>query len=161
MIHKRVVLAGLSASIVMGMITMVIEAVAGAGFWSPVVFIAAAVLRDLQQVPTPVPLLLGPVALGLMAHMMNSVILGGVFASVTGTRLRGSGAGAMAGAVYGLVVFAVMWFVVAPVLDPAMLRLNGVGFAFAHLMWGGALGLALTWETTTAVAQPHPAPARS
>jgi hypothetical protein len=49
----RVLGAGLVASIVMGMVEMVFEATAGPGFWSPLVFIAATVLRPLQSVPIP------------------------------------------------------------------------------------------------------------
>ncbi|MBI4493500.1 MAG: hypothetical protein HY690_11990 [Chloroflexi bacterium] len=145
MVNTRVLLAGLIASMVMGMIQMVYEAVAGAGFWSPVVFIAATILRDLQSVATPVPFALIPVLLGLMGHMMNSVILGVVFAALVAPRLQGLGGLIVGGAVYGLVVFALMWLIVVPLVDPAMLRLNAPVFAVAHLMWGGALGLVLCW----------------
>jgi hypothetical protein len=157
MLNTRVVLAGLIASMVMGMIEMLYEALGGQGFWAPVVFIAATVLRDLQGVGSPVPFLAIPVVLGLMGHMMNSVILGVVFARVAAPRLNGPGPLAMAGAVYGLVVFAAMWFAVVPLLDPALLRLNGAVFAAAHLMWGVALGLGLAWGPAPSAA---PAAAR-
>ncbi len=45
MLTRRVLLAGLAASLVMGMFEMLYEAVAGAGFWSPVTFIAASLLK--------------------------------------------------------------------------------------------------------------------
>ncbi len=38
---QRVLLAGVIASLVIGMLEMLYEAIAGVGFWSPVVFIAA------------------------------------------------------------------------------------------------------------------------
>jgi hypothetical protein len=139
----RVLFSGLIASIVMGMIEMVYEAVAGGGFWSPVVYIAGTVLRDLQTVAVPVPFLAVPVVVGLMGHMMNSVILGVVFSVLIATRLRGVGETAFAGAVYALAVFFVMWLAVLPLVDPVMLRLNPVVFAIAHIMWGAALGLIL------------------
>jgi hypothetical protein len=41
----------------MGIIEMVAEGIAGAGFWSPVVFIAATVEREVQVVPVPMPFL--------------------------------------------------------------------------------------------------------
>jgi len=53
MLTRRVLLAGLAASLVMGMFEMLYEAVAGAGFWSPVTFIAATILRNLQGIATP------------------------------------------------------------------------------------------------------------
>ncbi|MBI3977907.1 MAG: hypothetical protein HY331_06955 [Chloroflexi bacterium] len=142
---RRVLIAGLVASMVMGMIEMVYEAIAGAGFWSPVVFIAATILRDLQGSQAPVPFQPVPVVLGLMGHMMNSVILGLVFAAVVAPRLRGLGSLAIGGAVYGAVVFVVMWLIVLPLIDPVMRQLNGLVFALSHMMWGAALGLILGW----------------
>lgn len=80
---KKVVLGGLIASMVMGMWEMVLEqALGGNGFWSAPVYIAATVLRDYQTVSTPVPFTFVPVVLGLMGHMMNSVVLGYLFARV-------------------------------------------------------------------------------
>src|SRR5262249_21160495 len=116
--------------------------------------IAATILRDLQSISPPVPFLPLPVVLGLMGHMMNSVVLGVLFAAVVAPRLRGLGALIIGGMVYGLVVFAVMWFVIAPLVDPVILRLNSLVFAVAHVMWGGALGLVLGWlEAATGAVQ--------
>jgi len=138
---RRTLAAGIIASIVMGMVEMVYEAVAGTGFWSPLVFIAATVLRGLQSVQHPVPFLFGGVVVGLMGHMMNSVILGLLFTwIVLHTSLSRVGL-IGAGVVYAFAVFAVMWYGVLPTVDPAMLALNGSVFALAHAMWGAALGL--------------------
>ncbi len=137
----RVVIAGLIASIVMGMVEMLYEAIGGAGFWSPVVFIAATVLRDLQSVPVPVPFMTIPVVLGLMGHMMNSVVLGLVFSAIFSRLSMSRGALVGVGVVYALAVFAVMWYLVVPAIDPVTLKLNGTVFAIAHMMWGAVLGL--------------------
>ncbi|MBI2885885.1 MAG: hypothetical protein HYY02_01615 [Chloroflexi bacterium] len=146
MSYSRVIVAGLIASMVMGMWEMVVEQlVGGNGFWSPVTYIAATVLRDYQQVGTPVPFAALPVALGLMAHMMNSVILAAAFALIAG-RVHGSLQGSISlGAGFGAAVMLLMWFLVLPVADPVMLRLNPVSFLVAHMMWGAALGLLLEW----------------
>jgi len=139
----RVLGASLLASLVMGMVEMVSEAAAGPGFWSPLVFIAATVLRPLQSVPTPVPFMALPVALGLMGHMMNSMILGIVFGlifsrfAIARSVLVGVGVG------YALLVFATTWYLVLPVIDPVMLKLNPAFFAVAHVMWGATLGLTM------------------
>jgi hypothetical protein len=146
MVPRTVIVAALIASLVLGMVEMVVEAIVGAGFWAPVVFIAATLLRDLQAVAIPVPFLPIPVVLGLMGHMMNSVILGLLFARLVAPRLGGFGALEAGGAVYGLAVFVVMWVVIVPLVDPVMLHLNGVVFALAHLMWGAALGVVLGWR---------------
>ncbi len=140
---SRTIAAGLIASMVMGMIEMIYEAVAGDGFWSPLIYIGATVLRGLQGLRPPVGFILWGVVLGLMGHMMNSVILAWIF-----TRLLARGAGSRSalvsrGVAYGLVVLVVMWYVVLPVVDPVMLNLTAPVFVLAHLMWGAALGLLL------------------
>jgi len=139
----RVLGAGLLASIVMGMVEMVFEATAGNGFWSPLVFIAATVLRHLQSVPVPVPFMALPVALGLMGHMMNSMILGLVFGLIFSRFAIARGVLVGAGVAYALLVFAMTWYLVLPAIDPVMLKQNATFFAIAHVMWGAALGWAM------------------
>jgi hypothetical protein len=141
---RGTVVAGLIASLVMGMIDMVYEAVAGDGFWAAPVYIGATVLRGLQTVPRPVSFNFLGVVLGLMGHMMNSVILGLIFAAIVsrGAKSRSSLVGWAV--VYALAVFVVMWYVVAPAIDPVLLNLNATVFAIAHIMWGAVLGLALS-----------------
>jgi len=139
----RVLGASLVASLVMGMVEMVSEAAAGPGFWSPLVFIAATVLRPLQSVPTPVPFMALPVALGMMGHMMNLVILGFVCGLIFSRFAIARGVLVGAGVGYALLVFATTWYLVLPVIDPVMLKLNPASFAVAHVMWGATLGLAM------------------
>ena len=83
---------------------MLYGAITGLGFWSPVVFIAATMVRGLQSVGTPMEFQALPVLLGLMGHMMNSVILAFVFSWLITPRLRGVSALAAGGVVYGLIV---------------------------------------------------------
>jgi uncharacterized membrane protein YagU involved in acid resistance len=47
----------------------------------------------------------------------------------------------VAGLVYGVVVYVVMWFIILPLLDPVMLNLNAFVFFLGHMMWGVALAL--------------------
>ncbi|MGH2403428.1 MAG: hypothetical protein ACRDGN_03085 [bacterium] len=72
--------------------------------------------------------------------MMNSVILTLVFARTAAKVAKSRTSLAAWGAVYGVAVFLVMWYVVLPVIDPVMLNLNGTFFLFAHVVWGGLLG---------------------
>lgn len=138
---RRVLVAGIVASLVMGMIEMVFEAVAGDGFWSPAVYIGATVLRGLQSVQIPVAFNFWGVVLGLMGHMMNSVIFGLIFATLLARGAKSRGALVVSGAIYSLAIFFVMLYVVAPVVDAVILNLNATVFAIAHIMWGAALGL--------------------
>ncbi len=150
---RRTILAGLIASIIMGMIEMIYEAVAGDGFWSPVTYIGATVLRGLQSLQPPVGFRFWGVVLGLAGHMMNSVLLTWVFTAVIARRVASRGTLVITGAIYGLVVFFVMWYLVVPAVDPVMLNLNATVFALAHLVWGAMLGVLLS--------APAAAPARA
>ncbi len=145
---QRVVLAGLIASLVLAMLEMLYGAITGIGFWSPVVFITATIVRSLQSVGTPVEFQPVPVLLGLMGHMMNSVILAFVFSWLIAPRLGSVTALAVGGAAYGLLVFVVMWFGVVPLVDPVMLQLNALVFVISHVMWGATVGLLLGWLPT-------------
>ena len=87
MFTRRAVVAGLLASLAMGMFQMLYEAVAGAGLWSPPTLIAATIIRDLQTAPIPVAFQPLAVVLGLMGHMMNSMILGLLFALLIAPRI--------------------------------------------------------------------------
>ncbi len=138
---RRVIGAGLIASVVMGMIEMIYEAVAGAGFWSPMVFIGATILRGFQSVEVPVPFLFWGVVFGLAGHMMNSVIFGLIFTWITTRTSLSRGGLVVRGIVYAIAIFVIMWFVIIPLIDPVMLKLNGTVFAISHVMWGVALGL--------------------
>jgi hypothetical protein len=137
---RRIVVVGLIASVVMGMIEMLAEAVLGTGFWSPVTFIGATVLRSLQSVQIPVSFTVAGVVLGLMGHMMNSVVLGLIFAGLFSRVARSRAGLVMTGAIYGFAIFAVMWHGVLPAVNPVMLNLNPTVFAVSHLMWGAVLG---------------------
>jgi len=143
---------GLVASIVMGMWQMILEAVipGGAGFWSPPVLIAATILRDLQTVSVPVPFHSLGVILGLMGHMMNSVIFGLIFAFLIAPRARSLIGQAVAGMVFGAAIYVVMWFAVVPLVDPVMAHLNPLIFFLGHLMYGLTLGLVNHWATPKA-----------
>lgn len=137
---RRGVVAGLVASVLMGMVSMVGEALLGAGFWAAPTLIAATILRDLQALEPPVPLLPLPLVLGLMGHMMNSVVLAALFEVTVGRVFAVREQAAAAGAVFGLLVFAVMWLIVLPFADPVMTALNPAVFAAAHLVWGATVG---------------------
>jgi len=140
-ISWRTLIPGLAASLVLGMWQMILEALipSGSGLWSPPINIAAAVLRDLQSAGSPAAFNLLGVVLGLMGHMMNSVILGLIFALLIAPRLPAVAGRIAGGVVYGVVVFVGMWFLILPLVDPVMLNLNAAVFFLGHIMWGAAL----------------------
>jgi hypothetical protein len=138
--NKKIIIAGLVSSVVMAMMEMVYEGLFGVGFWSAPVFISATVLRNLQIVALPVVFNLTPVALGMMGHMMNSVILSFLFVLLLGRSLHSPLSGVVVGTLYALAVFLMMWFIILPFINPVMLNLNPVVFALSHMMWGAVLG---------------------
>jgi len=121
-----------------GMMEMVIEAIVGKGFWAPLRFIASVFTLGKDTDPSFSFL---PVVVGLMGHMMNSVIFGLIFALVISRIVSGVVSLVLTGMAYAAAIFAAMWFVVLPLIDPAMLLLNSAGFFLSHLMYGLLLGL--------------------
>lgn len=139
---RAILIGGIAASLVIAMWEMVAEAIlpAGAGLFGPPIAIGATIIRDLQGSANPIPFDLAALVLGLAGHMMNSVILAAVFGVAVGRRGLATTTLVGAGIVWGIVVFAAMWFVVVPVVDPLVLNLNGIAFLAGHMMWGAALG---------------------
>jgi hypothetical protein len=119
---------------------MVVEQLAGAGFWSPLVYIAAMLMRDLQTVGIPVPFNAVAVVVGLMGHMTFAIVFGLVFSLVIAPHVPSLIGQIVAGVVYGVVIFVVMDFVVTPALDPVMAHLNAAVFLVGHMMFGITLG---------------------
>ena len=136
----RVLVPGLIASLVLGMWQMIVEAIVGAGLWSPPIYIAATLLRGFEGAGSPAAFDLTGVGLGLMGHMMNSVIFGLVFAFLIGPRLPSLGRQIVGGLIYGVAIFIVMWYVILPLINPVMLNVNAGVFFLGHMMWGAALG---------------------
>jgi len=56
-----------------------------------------------------------------------------------------SDADLLSGMVYAAAIFVAMWFVFLPLIDPAMLLVNGPGFVFSHLMYGALLGVGIAF----------------
>jgi hypothetical protein len=140
---RTILIGGVIASLVIAMWEMVVEAIlpAGAGFFGPPIAIGATIMRDLQGSQNPIPFDLAALVLGLAGHMMNSVILAAIFGFAVGRRGLGRTSLLVAGFAWGIVVFAGMWFVVVPVVDPLVLNLNGVAFLAGHMMWGATIGV--------------------
>ena len=133
-----VAVTAMVASMMMGMIEMIVEAAIGHGFWSPLRYIASVFTRGSDTDPG---FSLGPVIVGLGGHMMNGLILGSVFAVIAWKLVRNPGVLAMAGMAFGALVYAVMWWGVAASIDPAMQLVNAQWFFVAHLVFGMVLGL--------------------
>lgn len=139
---RQIVIVGIIASLVMAMWDMVVEAIVpnGAGFFGAPIAIGAVLVRNLQGSGNPIPFDGLAFVLGLMGHMMNAVVLAAVFGLFAARTRLSSGGLIWAGMAWGVIVFVIMWFGVAPIVDPLLHNLNGPVFFVAHLMWGAVLG---------------------
>jgi len=139
---RAILIGGIVASLVIAMWEMIVEALIpdGVGFFGLPIAIGATIFRDLQGSPNPIPFDGGALVVGLAGHMMNSVILAVVFGLAVRGRDLGVGPLVAAGMGWGVAVYAAMWFVILPAIDPLMLSANAAVFFVGHLMWGAALG---------------------
>jgi hypothetical protein len=137
----RAGVAGLIAGLVFAMWAMIVG-IFTSNLWAPPQGIGQALGighqgHDFQVVPFIV---------GLMGHMLNSVIFGLIFlAIVAALHLRGVAA-VVAGMMYGIVVYAVMyWLVLRNLLSGtsgSFLTANPEwSWVVGHLMFGAVLGL--------------------
>lgn len=135
-----VLVATMVAGMMFGIMQMIVEALIGHGFWSPLKYIASVFTRGTDTDPT---FSWGPVIVGLGGHMMNSMILGAIFAMAVWKLTRNPVVLAMLGTLWGAAVWAFMWLAVVPTVDPAMKLLNAPWFFGAHLLFGVVLGLGI------------------
>lgn len=153
---KRGALAGLGGGVVMAMWSMIALWLTGGGFWSPLNLIAHTLWRG---APLGTQFSGGALVLGLVIHMMMSMVLGMVFAVGVRTisRLGASTATlTITGMMFGLVVWAVMQYGIWPAIDPAAAaKFTPWVFALGHLMFGAATAL-LTG--TSPARHRHPVP---
>jgi hypothetical protein len=108
----RVFVPGLVASLVLGMWQMVVEAIVGAGLWSPPIYIAATLLRGLQGAGSPASFIGGRGLLDgphdELRHLRTDLRLSDWAPPVT------AGRQVVGGSVYGIAIFIAMWFIVLP-----------------------------------------------
>ncbi|MGE0600600.1 MAG: hypothetical protein AB7J35_05475 [Dehalococcoidia bacterium] len=138
-------IGGLLGGMAMAMFSMLV-AISRDGFWAPVRGITSVVFGDEHY---------GggfdfwTVAVGAAGHMMNSVVLGALFALMAGLVLTRASSVAtwMAGAVYGLAVWAVMVLIVAGGLQSSDLFADSVphwAWIAGHLMFGAITAMVVT-----------------
>ena len=133
--------AGLVAGLIFAMWAMIVG-IFTSNFWAPPQGIGQALGighqgHDFQIVPFIV---------GLMGHMMNSIIFGLIFLGIAvALKLRGVAA-VLVGMIYGIVVYAIMYWVVLRNLlsgtSGSFLSSNPEwSWVLGHLMFGAVLGL--------------------
>jgi hypothetical protein len=132
------VVAGIIGGMLMAMIMMVATAAGGMGLLAPLRLIAATFYGKDAMTGG------GPLIVGLMVHMMNSMVFGVLFAWTAGRRLAALPA-LMAGVAFGVAIWAVMTFGGLPMLNPMMrerVAMMPVVWFVAHVAFGMGVGSA-------------------
>jgi len=138
-------IGGLAGGMAMAMFSMFV-AISRDGFWAPVRGITSVVFGDQHYGGD---FAFGSVVVGAAGHMMNAVVLGALFALIAGVILARAGVGALvlAGAAFGVMVWAVMVPGIAHSLQGSDLFVDSVpqwAWIAGHMMFGGATGLAVS-----------------
>lgn len=139
--------AGIIAGIIMAIVSMLITAAMGMGFWLVPKMIAATFLGVDALVGGA-----GAVILGVIVHLIVSAILGLIFAFLT-PRIISASSDFGLGIVFGVVVWAVMTFIVLPLINDVMrdrVALMPFAWFIEHLVFGGSLALTPYFERISA-----------
>jgi hypothetical protein len=147
------ILGGLIGAVLMSMVEMGNELVAGHSFFLPPHMIAAPFTgkAPLEHAMRSGPFYLeaGPFVLGLVIHMMWTAGWGAVFGLVAAA-VRAAGAAALGWALaYAVAVGSVMSYVVLPLvgLDPIPQSSGWPAFFLMHIAYGLGPGLVLWYAT--------------
>lgn len=170
---SRAALAGVIASVAMGMVAMIAAATyQDTGFFTPLYHIASLVVAPDSMMEsmmaasagTTFTFVAGPALVGLMIHMMVGAAFGAIFGLIL-TRLPELAAAPRIGAgiAFGVAAFAASAFVLLPMMsvvandsDAIKNMASMVGyptFLLEHVVFGMVLG-ALSISATAAASQP-------
>jgi hypothetical protein len=149
--------AGFVAGMVMAASAMIRSGALGLGFWLPVQSIAGAFFGVDALIGGT-----GSVVLGLIAHVVMSLLLGGVFGALISSDSSRAAIVGLALA-YSILVWASMTFLALPLINEVMLErvlLAPVWWFVLHLIYGLVLGLVVAQrkgERFGVIEQPIPA----
>jgi hypothetical protein len=139
-------IAGLIGGIAMALVGAIISAWLGGDIWLESKQIAAVVYGTAATAQSG--FVAGPVLVGTALHLIASTALGALFGIVIRRMLLLTsefGMPLLAGLIYGLLVWLVAYFLVLPVVDPALLTTYAPAFIVQHLVYGSVTGLMYTW----------------
>lgn len=137
---KAALWAGLIAGAVFMIMEMTLVAVAGGGsFWGPPRMIGAMALgRDV--LPPPATFDAGVVMVAMIIHFVLSLIYAYILAWVIERLNMTTGTAALLGAAFGLVIYAVNFYAVAPALFPWFEQARTWITIVSHIAFGLLLG---------------------
>ena len=139
-------LAGLAGGVAMAVVAALLSASMGLDIWHEVKRISAIVYGPAAFAGSGFEL--EPVLIGTLIHLLVSALLGAIFGIVTRRWLHLTsdfGTPVLAGLIYGLMVWLAAYFVVLPLLNPALLEVYAPAFIIQHAVYGIVMGLVYMW----------------
>ncbi len=138
---KAAIYAGLIAGLVFMMLEMILVAtVGGSSPWGPPRMIGAMLLGE-GVLPPPATFDMMVFLVAMIIHFILSIVLGIVFALIADKAGWGTGMAAIAGLVFGIVIYFVSFYGMTAVF-PWFAMARGAISIFAHAMFGLVLGYA-------------------
>lgn len=135
-------LAGLGGGAVMAIAGAITSLAAGNDIWLEAKQIAAGVMG--QGVAALPGFAAGPVIVGTILHFLIAGALGAVFGILVGRILKLTsdfGMPIIVGLIYGFALWLLAYFVILPVLNPALRETYAPTFIIQHLLYGVVTGL--------------------
>lgn len=133
--------SGLLAGLVFVMLEMILVAtVAGQSPWGPPRMIAAIVMGQ-GVLPPPASFDFVIIMVALMVHFVLSILLAFVFAAIVGVRRWSLAMTLVAGAIFGLIVYFINFYVMTALFPWFAMARNGISL-FSHV----AFGVVLAWS---------------
>ena len=134
--------AGIIAGIVFMMLEMALVMMQGMSPWGPPRMMAAMVMGQ-GVLPPPESFSMGIMMVAMLVHMMLSIVLGLIGAWIV-HRFNWGWALAI-GAVFGIAIYIVNFYIVAPAMFPWFVMARNATSAFSHMMFGAVFGLVYVW----------------
>jgi len=134
-------IAGLGGGLAMIVVAALLTAAGGGDIW-----------REPREIAQPlfgvvVSTDWAPIVVGTILHFLIAGLLGAVFGVVSRRVLRlpsDYGVPVLAGLIYGMALWALAYFVVLPILNPALLDTYAPSFIIQHIIYGVVTGLIYT-----------------
>ena len=135
-------IAGVGGGLAMALTGALIAALLGHDLWLESKQIAVIIYGDAALAQDG--FVLGPVVVGTAIHFLVSALLGALFGIVSHRLLHLTtdfGLPVYSGLMYGLVLWVVNYFLILPLLNPALTETYGPSFLIQHVVYGMVTGL--------------------
>ena len=128
------IVAGVIAGMAMAMFIMIVTLAGGMGLFATPEMIGQTFLKGQTGFAS--------IVLGLMGHMMNSAVFGVIWALLWRAVAKTGAVAILGGLIYGLAIWLVMTYGVAPALGSAVPGpISPIAWVMGHMMFGFVLGL--------------------